>query len=263
MTDFRLGRLLLTNDDGIDQPGLAVLEEIAAAIADEVWVVAPEHDQSGTSCSVSFHTPLRLRQHGTRRFAVKGTPADCVLVALHHLMAGKPPDAVLSGINIGANLGDDVVFSGTVGAALAASLFGRPAVAVSQSYRSRDGVDWAVARAWLPRVLGKLLHPHPVAGCFSVNIPDAAPQQIAGLAIARQGVASIGVEIDGRCDTRGAEYYWLRFNRGPGQPVAAGDAAALRSRRIAVTPLTCDWTHVDGFAALAARLEAEEAHADG
>ena len=122
-----VNRVLITNDDGIDAPGLSVLEEVAAMLAQEVWVVAPEEDQSGVSHSISLHNPLRVRRHGDRRFAVTGTPADCVFVALRQVMSA-PPDLILSGINRGANLGVETVFSGTVGAAMAGLLLGLPSV---------------------------------------------------------------------------------------------------------------------------------------
>ena len=137
-----IGRVLLTNDDGIDAPGMAVLEEVARELAREVWVVAPEHDQSGTSHSVSLHAPLRLSRRGERRFGVAGTPGDCVVMAVRHLMVDAPPDLVLSGVNRGANLGVETVFSGTVGAAMTALLLGLPAIALSQAFSQREPVRW-------------------------------------------------------------------------------------------------------------------------
>jgi 5'-nucleotidase len=113
-----LDRILLTNDDGIDAPGLAVLERIAADLAREVWVVAPEHDQSGVSHAVSLHHPIRIAERGLRRWAVTGTPGDCVVMAVSHLMQGSSPQLLLSGVNRGANLGIETVFSGTVGGAM-------------------------------------------------------------------------------------------------------------------------------------------------
>ncbi len=127
----RLDRILLTNDDGIDAPGLAVLEQVAAELAREVWIVAPAHDQSGTSHSISLHSPLRVARLGDRRFGVVGTPGDCAVLAARRLMRGSPPDLVLSGVSRGANLGVETVFSGTVGAAMTAMLLGLPAIAPS------------------------------------------------------------------------------------------------------------------------------------
>src|ERR1700704_4055748 len=131
---FPLQRVLLTNDDGIDAPGLAVLEEVAATLAREVWTVAPVHDQSGTSHSVSLHAPLRISRHGERRYGIVGTPGDCVVMAVRHLMRDAPPEAVLSGVNCGGNLGVETVFSGTVGAAMTGTLLGLPSIALSQVF---------------------------------------------------------------------------------------------------------------------------------
>src|SRR5215510_5823550 len=150
-------RVLLTNDDGIDAPGLAVLEAVAATLAREVWVVAPEHDQSGTSHSISLHSPLRFSDRGERRFGVVGTPGDCVVMAVRHLMLEAPPTLVLAGINRGANLGVETVFSGTVGAAMAGLLLGVPSIALSQTFTDREAVKWDTARSLAPGVIRKLV----------------------------------------------------------------------------------------------------------
>lgn len=251
----RFRRLLLTNDDGIDGAGLAVLEAAAAEIADEVWVVAPDSDRSGAACSVSVHEPVRLRQVGPTRYEVKGTPADSVLVALRHLMAGARPDLILSGINCGGNLGDDVIFSGTLGAAVAGSMHGIPAVALSQTYRSAETIRWDTARQWTPRVL-EALFPDGPAGteCYSVNFPDVAPDEVRGMAAARQSAATIDVAVEKRRDARGRDYFWLALNRGAGNRLPRSDADALRQRRIAITPIDSDHTLEVRFAALAERL---------
>lgn len=151
-----VSRVLITNDDGIDAPGLAVLEAVAETLAREVWVVAPEHDQSGVSHSISLHAPLRVRRRGDRRFSVTGTPADCVIVGSRHVLPA-PPDLVLSGINRGANLGVETVFSGTVGGAMAGLLLGLPSIALSQAFSDRDAVRWETARQLAPGVLRRLL----------------------------------------------------------------------------------------------------------
>jgi len=150
-------RVLLTNDDGIDAPGLAALEAVAAEIAEEVWVVAPEHDQSGTSHSISLHSPLRISQQGERRFGVAGTPGDCVVMAARHLMLDAPPTLILSGINRGGNLGVETMFSGTVGAAMTGLLLGLPSIALSQTFRDANRVRWDTARTLAPGVIRTLL----------------------------------------------------------------------------------------------------------
>ena len=149
MPCVRLQRILITNDDGIDAPGLAALEAVAHQLADEVWVVAPDHDQSGISTAISIHHPLRITPRGERRFSVSGTPADCVAVALRQLMA-TAPQLLLSGINKGANLGVETLYSGTVGAAMTGLLMGVPSIALSQYFTRRDGVRWDTARTLAP-----------------------------------------------------------------------------------------------------------------
>src|SRR4051812_4724956 len=183
-----VNRVLLTNDDGIEGEGLAILEAAAQEIANEVWVVAPEHDQSGTSSSISLHNPLRVTQRGERRWSVMGTPSDCTIIAVRHLMADTPPDLVLSGVNRGANLGDDVVYSGTVGAAMTASFLGLPALALSQTFRSRTEIHWEVAAHWTPILLRDLAAGGwPGGACYTVNFPDVPLSEVSGVLASRQG----------------------------------------------------------------------------
>src|SRR5262245_48894193 len=130
-------RILVTNDDGIHAEGLGICEEIGRMLSDDVWVIAPEYDQSGVSHSLSLNDPLRLRTVGERRFAVKGTPTDCVIMGARHIMKDRRPDLVLSGVNRGRNAGEDVIYSGTVAGAVEAAILGIPSLALSQSYKSR------------------------------------------------------------------------------------------------------------------------------
>lgn len=132
-------RILLTNDDGYYAPGLKVLEEIAATLSDDVWIVAPADEQSGAGHSLTLTRPLRVRQHGARRFAVAGTPTDAVMMALAKIMADAKPDLILSGVNRGANLAEDVTYSGTVSAAMEGALAGVRSIALSQAY-AREGM---------------------------------------------------------------------------------------------------------------------------
>src|SRR5262244_4492321 len=140
-------RILCTNDDGIHAPGLKVVEEIARALSDDVWIVAPEFDQSGVSHSLSLNDPLRLRPVAERRFAVKGTPTDCVIMGSRHILKDRPPNLVLAGVNRGRNAGEDVIYSGTVAGAVEGTILGIPSFALSQSYQSRssDPPHWETA----------------------------------------------------------------------------------------------------------------------
>lgn len=245
-------RVLLTNDDGIDAPGLAVLEEVAATLAREVWVVAPEHDQSGTSHSISLHAPIRFSNRGRQRFGVSGTPGDCVVMAVRHIMADAPPALVLSGVNRGANLGVETVFSGTVGAAMTALLLGIPSIALSQAFSDRESVRWDTARALAPDVIRRLV----LAGwsgqaCLNVNFPDVAPERAGPLTPTRQGAGLVrNINVVPRVDPRGLTYHWLQFHREPVQDAQDSETAVVASGGIAVTPLQFERTNEAAFASL-------------
>ena len=146
-------RILITNDDGIHSPGLDVCAEIARALSDDIWIVAPETDQSGVSHSLSLNDPLRLRQVEERRFAVKGTPTDCVVMGVRHILNGKGPDLVLSGVNRGRNVAEDVSYSGTIAGAIEGTILGIPSFALSLSFgaASRQKPHWDTAVQLRPR----------------------------------------------------------------------------------------------------------------
>ncbi|RAR67801.1 5'-nucleotidase /3'-nucleotidase /exopolyphosphatase [Paraburkholderia unamae] len=255
-TDTKLPCVLLTNDDGIDAPGLAVLEAVAAELAHEVWVVAPEHDQSGTSHSISLHTPLRVSRRGERRFGVLGTPGDCVVMAVRQLMGDVRPSLVLSGINRGGNLGVETMFSGTVGAAMTGLLLGLPSIALSQTFRDRDHVRWDTARALAPDVIRRLAavaHDAPV--CLNVNFPDIDASAAGPLTVTRQGVGLVqGIDVVPQIDPRGMDYHWLRFNRGPRENSPDSETAVVNAGRVSVTPLHFERTDEKTFATLQAAL---------
>lgn len=235
--------VLITNDDGIDAPGLSVLEEVATTLAREVWVVAPEQDQSGVSHSISLHAPLRVRRHGDRRFGVTGTPADCVFVALRQIMPA-PPDLILSGINRGANLGVETIFSGTVGAAMAGLLLGLPSVAISQAFSDRDSVRWNTARQLAPAVLRKLLKADWAGvACLNINFPDVPAEHAGPLTVTHQGQGLMkAVEVTTRIDPRGADYSWLHITRGQSADAIGSETEVIAAGGIAVTPLQFERT---------------------
>jgi len=243
VADPAVNRVLITNDDGIDAPGLAVLEAVAATLAREVWVVAPEHDQSGVSHAISLHAPLRVRGRGDRRFGVNGTPADCVFVGSRQVMPALP-DLVLSGINRGANLGVETVFSGTVGAAMAGLLLGVPSIALSQAFSDRDAVRWDTARQLAPGVLRRLLKVHWAEGaCLNVNFPDVPAERAGPVTITRQGQGLMkGVEVTTRVDPRGSEYGWLHITRGQSADAIGSETEVIAAGGIAVTPLQFERT---------------------
>ncbi|MBV8613205.1 MAG: 5'/3'-nucleotidase SurE [Acetobacteraceae bacterium] len=249
-------RVLLTNDDGIDAPGLRVLQEIAAEIADDVWVVAPERDQSGTSHSISLHAPVRMSRRGEQIFGVEGTPADCVVMGVRHLMRDAPPDLVLSGINQGANLGTETVFSGTVGAAMAGMLLGFPSIALSAAFVRGNPVHWETALAHGPAVLRRLSGmPWSPRACLNVNFPNVPPDQAGPLTLTRQGHGPLdGIEVDGRIDPRQQDYFWIRLTRTPRADLPDSEGAAVAAHHISVTPLRFERTDEETLRELRNRL---------
>jgi 5'-nucleotidase len=251
-----LDRILITNDDGIEAPGLEVLERIALELAREVWVVAPEHDQSGVSHAVSLHHPIRVSERGARRFGITGTPGDCAVMGVCHLMADAPPQLLLSGVNRGANLGLETVFSGTVGGAMTGMLLGVPSIALSQAWTDRAHVRWDTAAALGPDVVRRLLAIGWSPGtCLNVNFPDLPASDVGPLTLARQGPGLIqGMQVETRTDPRFLTYHWISFRRGPREQGPESDVDALQAGRIAVTPLRYDRTDEEAYAMLAKAL---------
>jgi 5'-nucleotidase len=251
-----LDRILITNDDGIEAPGLAVLERIAGKLAREVWVVAPEHDQSGVSHAVSLHHPIRISERGVRHYGITGTPGDCAVMGVCHLMADKPPQLLLSGVNRGANLGLETVFSGTVGGAMTGMLLGIPSIALSQAWTDRANVRWDTAAELAPSVVRQLLDiGWNAATCLNVNFPDLPAADAGQLTLARQGPGLIqGMQVETRTDPRFLTYHWISFRRGPRDQGQESDVDALRAGRIAVTPLRYDRTDEEAYQQLAELL---------
>src|SRR5499427_6174711 len=225
-------RILITNDDGIHSEGLDVCAEIGHALADDVWVIAPEFDQSGVSHSLSLNDPLRLREIAERRFAVKGTPTDCIIMGARHIMKDHPPDLVLSGVNRGRNAGEDVIYSGTVAGAVEGTILGIPSLALSQSYlsRSNETPHWDTAIRFAPDIIRRVLDrgiPHDVL--VNVNFPNCSPSEVKGIAVTAQGRRrQERLQIDAREDGRGNAYYWIAYVRSRSAPPSDGtDVSAL------------------------------------
>ncbi len=232
-------RVLLTNDDGWRGPSLKVMEEIAEQIAEEVWVVSPDLDQSGVSMSISLHQPLRVHHFGERRFSVSGTPSDCVLLGVSELMP-EAPDLILSGVNNGANISDSVAYSGTIGGALTGTLLNIPSVALSQAYHKGLPVHWETAREYGAGVIRELLKKGWPADCaMNINFPARPPEKVTGVAVCRAQAGSIGgINIESRRDTRDVPYYWLGFQRQTEKVTGLDtDVGALRAGRISISPL--------------------------
>jgi 5'-nucleotidase len=250
-------RILLTNDDGITAPGLYVLEKIAGQLSDDIWICAPSEEQSGAGHSLTLTRPIRLREHAPRRFSVTGTPTDAVTMALKKLLPA-PPDLILSGVNRGANLGDDVTYSGTVSAAFEGALAGIRSVALSQVY-AREGAGHAVsfdaAEVWGEKVLRPLLDaPFAERTLVNVNFPPLPGEEVKGIRVVRQGFHdySRGSIVEG-VDPRGFAYFWFGLHGIEHTPGHATDLEAIADGFIAVTPLQLDFTHDASLAPLSAR----------
>jgi 5'-nucleotidase len=241
-------RILVTNDDGFSSEGIALLEEVARTLSDDVWVVAPEYEQSGTGHSLTLTQPLRFREIDERHFVVRGTPTDCVLLAVNKIITGKRPTLVLSGVNRGANMGEDITYSGTVAAAMEGTLLGIPSVALSQSvYPGATSIDWGgaaetmapvlrwvVSEGWGPEVL------------ININFPDLRRCPISEMEITLQGQRDpADIQFDERVDTRGETYFWIGYRRSREDLIDETDIKAVREGRVSVTPLHLDLSHVE------------------
>jgi len=249
--DLGQARILLTNDDGLEAQGLKLLEQVVRELSKDVWVVAPELEQSGASHSLTLHRPLRVRRAGPQRFAVDGTPTDCVLLAVNRLLADKRPTLVLSGINAGANLGDDVTYSGTVAAAMEATLLDVPAIALSMVFSERDAIHWPTAERYALEVVRRLVaQPWPKNTLINVNFPDQPPEGVAGIAVTRQGRHKIGDQLMERTDPRGRPYYWIGPLRDKDPGLPGTDLAAITEGKIALTPIVLDLTNEEALAPL-------------
>ncbi len=245
-------RILLTNDDGYYAPGLKVLEAIAATLSDDVWIVAPADEQSGAGHSLTLTRPLRVRKHGEKRFAVAGTPTDAVMMALAKIMKDTPPDLILSGVNRGANLAEDVTYSGTVSAAMEGALAGVRSIALSQVY-AREGmgdvVPFDAAQAWGEKVLRPLIDaPLAPRTLININFPALAADKVLGVRVVAQGLRDYGrLQIIGNRDPRGYEYFWFGLGPSIETPAHSTDVEAVADGYIAVTPLHLDLTHRDSL----------------
>jgi 5'-nucleotidase len=238
-------RILITNDDGVHAHGLKVLERIARKLGDEVFVVAPESDQSGVAHSLSLNNPMRLREVGPRHFAVQGTPTDCVIMGVRRLLADTPPDLILSGVNRGQNIAEDVTYSGTIAAAMEGALLGVPSIALSQCYGgARDKVEWDCAETLGPQIVERILAAGVPQGMLvNVNFPACPAAKATGVAVTRQGRRdSELMQIEERRDGRGIPYYWLKFTRGGFEPETGSDVEALAANKVSITPLSLNLT---------------------
>ncbi len=242
-------RILLTNDDGVNARGLVSLEKIAREFTDDVWIVAPETDQSGVAHSLTLSHPMRVRKISEKHFAVNGTPTDCVIMGVRELM-DTPPDLILSGVNSGQNIADDVTYSGTVAGAIEGTALGIKSIALSQAYDFAEGVrhvKWENVEAHAAGVISKLLDEEfPPKTLININFPNCMPDEVEGVSLTNQGTFTHGLFMEKRHDGRGFPYYWLKFGRDVPEQREGTDIMCLRENRISVTPLKLDLTN-DAF----------------
>lgn len=241
-------RILLTNDDGIHAEGLVALEKIARQLSDDIWICAPEYEQSGASRAITLAEPIRVRHVGERRFAATGSPTDCVMLAIRELIEGPGPDLVLSGVNRGANIAEDVTMSGTVAGAIEGMAMGVPAIALSQTGGPEPHDPFfAAAEAFGAGIIKKLVEVGwPKDVVINVNFPALALEEIKEVEVTRQGFRDVQVRhAEKRQDLRGRDYYWMGFRQERSRPAAGTDLKAIYEGRISVTPLHIDLTHLE------------------
>lgn len=251
-------RILLSNDDGINAPGLMALEKIARALSDDIWIVAPESEESGASRKLTLTEPLRIREVAKQRYAVQGTPTDSVLMGVIHVLKDHRPDLILSGVNRGSNMADDVTYSGTIAAAMEGTALGIPSIALSQSTLFDEGpVKWSCAEAHGPaliRQLRELGWPKDVV--ININFPDIAPEAVKRVEVTAQGKRDQSMtNLIERVDGRGNPYFWLGFSRIRSNPPEGTDLRAIYEGRISITPLHMNLTEDRTRKALAQHLD--------
>ena len=248
---LKSARVLISNDDGINAPGLKRLERVMCKLAREVWVVAPETEQSAVSHSLTIRQPLRIRKVSNRRYAVNGTPTDSVLLGINQVLKNNPPDLVLSGVNCGGNLGEDVIYSGTVAAAMEGTLLGFPAIAFSQVSSDKHPVKWSTMEKWLPKVLKGLVKvPFPSTVLFNVNFPDIPALKVKGIEVTSQGRRKIGCDLQSGVDPRGDTYFWVGPQRIEDKFRRGSDLEAVNRGVISISPLSTDLSHTGSMKTL-------------
>lgn len=252
-------RILLCNDDGIDAPGLLLLERVAKHFSDDIWVVAPAFEQSAASRALSIRDPLRVDRRDERHIAVYGTPTDSVMMGVLELVTGKRPDLILSGVNKGQNLAEHVTLSGTIAAAIQGMEMGIPSIALSQAYPFTEdsAIHWETAEYHAVPVLKKLFAAKwPKDVLINVNFPDCKPEDVVETQITRIGRRDADlIEIHKRKDPGGREYHWLGFNGRLSTPPEGTDLHSIYQNRISISPLHMDLTHYKTLAALNAAFD--------
>lgn len=241
-------KILVTNDDGFGSKGLEVLTQFAHEISDNVWVVAPNSNQSGTGHSITIKHPLRLTEHTAQKYSVSGTPTDCIMLACGHLLKDSLPDLILSGINHGSNLAEDLTYSGTVAAAMEGTLLGIQSVALSMNFKFKESIKWDTAEFCLSRIKDVILKaPTKKDSLLNINFPDCACEEVQGISITKQGLRNMDDMMQVCVDPREEQYFWhgaamYRFEDHPEMNDADSDLTAVYSNYISITPIKLDLT---------------------
>ncbi len=250
--DLSKARILVTNDDGYGAEGIRALERIALALSDDVWVVAPATEQSATSHALTLRRPLRVEQKGERHYTVDGTPTDCVLVACYHIMKERQPDLVLSGINLGANMAEDVLYSGTVAAAMEAAAVGARAIAMSQVRLPNGSLDFSGAEQRGPEIVRALCAlTWRGETLMNVNFPGVLADEMGPVKVVSLGRRESGTTIVEGRDPGGRPYIWIGQYLTDETSGAESDLTTVAEGKIAVTPLYLDMTDKVGMASVA------------
>lgn len=256
MRDLSDHRILLVNDDGIDAPGMKVLEEVVRQISDDVWVVAPDGNRSGASHSLSIDSPMRVCKLDDRRFAVSGTPTECTMLGIHELISGRRPSVCISGINRGPNLAEDTAYSGTIAAAREATQLGVPAIAISQVFAPGEKnftvgedrkIHWETSQRWCLPLLQQLLRLELDPGVFlNVNFPGVPSAEVKGVKVTIQGQRPPGCYIpEKRLDGEGSPFYQIVLSYEDGESHPDSDLRAIADNFISVTPLKLDLSSLE------------------
>ena len=253
--DLKKARILLTNDDGVNAHGINLLKKIITPLCPDVWVIAPESEQSAKSHALTIHRPLRKKQLSEKTYAVSGTPTDCVIMGVHHILADQKPTLILSGINHGINLAEDVHYSGTVAAAFEATMLGIPAIALSFESTHNQVEHWEMVEHYLPIIIHKLIKDGwPRGILINVNFPNTKTEDIKGIYITQQGQRDAGFSLVHTPDPRGFPYYWISGYEEPKTGAPNSDLIAIEENAISITPLSVDLTHQQTYLELKKRF---------
>ncbi|WDI30640.1 5'/3'-nucleotidase SurE [Hyphococcus flavus] len=252
-------RILCSNDDGIHARGLESLVKIAEELSDDVWVVAPQEEQSGAARALTLAHPLRVRKYDERRFSVFGTPSDAVVMGVTRVLDDKKPDLILSGVNNGQNLAEDVTVSGTIAAAFQGMSLGIPSIALSLSRLEREAARWETPEAHGAKIVRQILDAGwPEDVVVNVNFPDRAPDEVDGVEVTTQGHRdAFQLFAEERKDLRGGTYYWYGYTGKRSNPPAGTDLRAIYDGRISITPLHLALTHMESHAALTEAIKSK------